>query len=171
MTKRVHFSKEYLTFDEVLLHHSMVEKSVYSFYRTPIQSEFIGYTLKELETELEDRIQEHDKISCLTLLSAMEALLKMDYLQRCYTKQKDNISRKFRELHKDKGARVSLEEDILAIWKEEGAGKNTFSQAVGALKYRHWLAHGRYWIPNLGREFDFDYLYALVCEIERLIAN
>lgn len=171
MTKRVPFSKENLTFDEVLSHHSIVEKSVYSFYRTALQPEFVGYTLQELENELENRIEEHDKNSCLTLLSAMEALIRMDYLQRCYTRQKDNISRKMRELHKESGPRASLEDDILALWKEESAVKNTFSQAIGAFKYRHWLAHGRYWIPKLGREFDFDYLYALACEIERLITN
>jgi hypothetical protein len=171
MTKRVPFSNENLTFGEVLSHHIIVQKSVYSFYRTPLQPEFIGYTLKELESELENRLEEHDKNSCLTLLSAMEALIRMDYLQRCYTRQKDNISRKFRELHKDSGARASLEDDILAVWKEEGIGKNAFSQAIGAFKYRHWLAHGRYWIPKLGRDFDFDYIYALACEIEKLIAD
>ena len=35
----------------------------------------------------------------------------------------------------------------------------------GAFKFRHWLAHGRYWDPNLGRKkYDFQSLYALAEE-------
>jgi hypothetical protein len=30
-----------------------------------------------------------------------------------------------------------------------------------AFLYRHWLAHGRYWKPKLGRVHDFDSLYLL----------
>jgi len=167
--KRVSFSHQNLTFDEVLGHHIIVEKSVYAYYRTTMQPEFVGYTLRELENELKNRMDEHDRTSCLSLLSAIEALLRMDYLQRCYEKEKDDISRKMRALHKQKGYRASLEDDILELWKQESASRETFSQAIAAFKYRHWLAHGRYWVPKLGREFDFDYLYALACELERLI--
>ena len=28
-------------------------------------------------------------------------------------------------------------------------------------RYRHWLAHGRYWTPKIGRECDYDDIYAL----------
>lgn len=171
MIKRVPFSNQHLTFDEVANHHSIVKNSVYSYYSSAVQPEFVGYTLEELESELEERINEHDKSSCLSLLAALEALIRIDYLQRCYEKQKDNVSRKLRELHKNKGSRASLEDDILEIWKEEDTVKRIASQAIGALKYRHWLAHGRYWKPKLGRDYDFDYLFALASELAEKIEN
>jgi hypothetical protein len=31
----------------------------------------------------------------------------------------------------------------------------------GAFRFRHWLAHGRYWTPKLGRRYDFDDVFAL----------
>jgi hypothetical protein len=30
-----------------------------------------------------------------------------------------------------------------------------------AFKFRNWLAHGRYWTPKLGRNYDFESLYLL----------
>jgi hypothetical protein len=161
MIKRVAFSNEHLTFEEVANHHSIVKKCVYSFYNSTIRPEFIGYTLAELESELEERINEQDKSSCLSLLAALEALIRIDYLQRCYEKLKDDVSKKMRGVHREKGSRASLEDDILDIWRGDDAMKSVASQVVGAFKYRHWLAHGRYWVPKFGRNYDFDYLYAL----------
>jgi len=32
--------------------------------------------------------------------------------------------------------------------------KQIISEYISVLNYRHWLAHGRYWVPKLGRNFD-----------------
>ncbi len=39
--------------------------------------------------------------------------------------------------------------DIDYIWKWYGE-----TQFRGALNFRHWLAHGRYWILNASRQYD-----------------
>jgi hypothetical protein len=31
----------------------------------------------------------------------------------------------------------------------------------GALNFRHWIAHGRYWEPKLGRAYGFADIYNL----------
>ena len=31
----------------------------------------------------------------------------------------------------------------------------------GAFKFRHWVAHGRYWVAKLGRKYDFAYVHLL----------
>jgi hypothetical protein len=31
----------------------------------------------------------------------------------------------------------------------------------GAFKFRHWLAHGRYWKPKFGRRYDFNDIYTI----------
>jgi len=123
--------------------------------RGSLPARFLGY------------IEELEKTSSLTLLSFLEAIFRVDYLTRCYRKEKDDLSRKFRVIYKKKANRASLENDILEIWKkhcydsEKREYLNLISELIGTLKYRHWLAHGRYWEPKLGRIFDYYYIYEL----------
>jgi hypothetical protein len=35
----------------------------------------------------------------------------------------------------------------------------------GAFNFRHWLAHGRYWEPKLGRNYDFVTVYGLAASV------
>jgi hypothetical protein len=100
--------------------------------------------------------------SALTILSALEAAFRIDYLQRCYLRQKDPLSRAFRDLHRRKQTRVRLETEIFDIWKEyTDVEAKLISDLRGAFNFRHWLAHGRYWEPKLGRKYDFVTVYAL----------
>ena len=79
------------------------------------------------------------------------------------------MSREFREMHKKRDARVSLEEDILAAWLEHSNALSVRPRLVSdlktAFKYRHWLAHGRYWTPKLGRKHSYDSLFILARDI------
>jgi hypothetical protein len=51
----------------------------------------------------------------------------------------------------------------LDLWKQEfPTQKLLLGELKGALNYRHWLAHGRYWEPKLGRKYDYESLYLLV---------
>jgi hypothetical protein len=110
------------------------------------------------------RLAEIDINSSLSLLSAVEAAFRFDYLQRCYMKKKDPLSRTFRGIHKHKGSRALLEDDILNGWKQCAIGlKDILGHLKGVLKYRHWIAHGRYWEPKLGRtKYDYQSVYQLV---------
>jgi hypothetical protein len=96
------------------------------------------------------------------LLSALEAAFRIDYLQRSYQRKKDKLSKTFRNLHQQKGSRASLEENILSVWKEHtSVPANLIGDLRGVFKYRHWLAHGRYWTPKLGQKYDYDSIYEL----------
>ena len=98
----------------------------------------------------------------MSLLSAIEASLRIDYLNRVYRREKDDLSKIFRKIHKNKANKASLEEDILSSWKKyHPSFQSIFSDLLGALKYRHWLAHGRYWGPKLGRQYDFYSIYII----------
>lgn len=95
-------------------------------------------------------------MAALAVLSSLEASFRVDYLVRCYEKKKDKISMAFRKLHKTKRDRPHLEGELLAVWKLAlPTVQPLISQLIGALKYRHWLAHGRYWTPKLGGKYDF----------------
>ncbi len=116
---------------------------------------YVGKTREELDEEFVFQIVELGQLSMLGMLASTEAALRVDYIERVANKKKDNVSRRFRKRYKERGVeKIRLEEDILDTWKEHGSGsqiKTAVGEFKSVLKLRHWLAHGRYWKPKLGR--------------------
>ena len=169
MPKRVGFSKEFLTLQKISDHYVDVEASL-RIYFSPVHPEFtyrfIAYTEKQLSSEYAERVKEVDIASALTTLAAVEAAFRIDYFQRCYLRKKDELSRALREIHRRKGSRVRLENEILEMWKVHTLGaKRIIGDLRSAFKFRHWLAHGRYWIPKHGQNYDYGTIYALANEV------
>jgi len=162
--KRVPFSNEELPIKEIEAYFVTTEKALRSFYQIN-NLYFTTYTVEELNNELERRIEELDKSTAFTILAAIEAHLRVDFLQRYYDKEKDPLSRKFRNLYKKKGDRPPLE-DILELWMQHLTRKSVISELRGALNYRHWLAHGRYWVAKWGRKYDFYDVLTLAINIQ-----
>jgi len=165
MAKVSRFSNLNLRFDAVAEQHGILQKSLRDFFIKHTDVRFVGYTLDELKKEQDERLSELDKASSLTILASIEASLRIDYLQRCEDRRKDSVSIRMREIYKNKADRAKIEDDILEVWKQEAALKAIAERAKAAFKYRHWLAHGRYLVPKLGRSYDFEYLVALASEI------
>ena len=135
-----------------------MEHSRCSFQRcrhhTQRASQDIGQT--RCREELGNRLAELDRNTTMSLLAA-EAAFRIDYLQRCYQRKKDWVSRQVSgNLQREKGSRVSLEDEIFEVWKSNTSGSNKLiSDLRGAFKFRHWMAHGRYWTPKLGQKYDY----------------
>ncbi|WP_376985193.1 hypothetical protein [Bosea sp. R86505] len=119
------------------------------------------YLAKEVTAELAERLTETDMRSSLVALARIEAALRQDYEVRCKSKMSDDVSIKFRKIHKKRGRKARLDEDILAVWTEhvDQSSRAIISKLRGMLKFRHWLAHGRYW--NHGTKYDFQDIYIL----------
>lgn len=164
MIRKVKFSGEQIPIDEIAQYHSDLEEALRAFYCED-NKRFTGYTIQELEEELNERLEELDKTSSLSLLSSIEASIRTDYLRRCYDRLKDPVSRRMRDLYRKKGTNASLKEDILEIWKQMIMPRTIISDIKAAFNYRDWLAHGRYWEPKLGRKYNFFDLYTLANEI------
>jgi hypothetical protein len=127
---------------------------------------FAGYTASEVRSELEQRIYESSIRSTFTLLTSLEASFRVDFDSRCRGRLKDDLSTYFRGIEKERGDRVRLNEDILEGWKlYSNAPPNLIAQLRGAFRFRHWLAHGRYWSPKLGRAYDFDFVFTITSAI------
>ena len=127
-------------------------KSVNEPFLFMTKENVLDYFAKQ-KTELENLVS-------LNIMASVEAAIRMDYLKRVYARKKDIISRSFRELHKEKGVRASLEDDILKIWKQEQPScKTALDNFKNASKLRHWLAHGRYWTPELGRNYNLNTIF------------
>lgn len=109
------------------------------------------------------RLRETDQRSAFFVMARLEAAFRVDYECRCRLRMKDELSKAFRRLWKLQTTRVSLDEDLFDLWKAHvSASRQLISELRGAFKFRHWLAHGRYWKPKLGRsKYDFDYVYDL----------
>lgn len=166
---RVTFSKRNVSISDFALHHSDMEESLRLYFSpnaATFSTRFFGDRIEEVDEQLEQRLVEVDMASALTVLSALEAAFRIDYLQRCYRKEKDPLSRAFRDLHKRKQTRVRLETEIFDIWKENtDVEAKLIGDLRGAFKFRHWLAHGRYWEPKLGRKYDFVTVYGLAASV------
>ena len=166
MAKKEAFSNQHQEIAQVENHRTDVTVAIKEYFRPrtgEYPERFLGYSITELNFELELRLTEIDITSSLSLLSAIEAAFRIDYLQRCYIRKKDPLSRAFREIHKLKGSKASLEDDILDSWKQNtSAPKVILGHLKGALKFRHWIAHGRYWEPKLGKtKYDYQSVYQL----------
>ncbi len=103
----------------------------------------------------------------MTLLASIEASFRVDYLQRTYARKKDDVSLAFRALYKKKQQKVSFSDDILQCWRDHSdVPAKLVGEIRGAFRYRDWLAHGRYWVARLGRQYDFETIYDLGRSVE-----
>lgn len=164
MGKRVAFSGQQLSLIEIATHHKDVELALRNLYLKSSLSNprLVGYTQKELYDEMKVRLEEEGLMLAMSVLAAVEAAFRIDYLQRVYDRKKDPLSRSFRDIHKQKGTRARLEDDILEGWRTKTTIPSTLiSDLRSAFGYRHWIAHGRYWEPKFGRKFDYFSIHTL----------
>jgi hypothetical protein len=173
--KKIGFSEENLNFSSIISHHIDTKEALKEYYinaykNNRLSNKFIGYTKYELLKEYKNRINELEKSTIFTILSSLEASFRVDYLKRSYSKSRDGLSRSFSEIYKKKENKASLEKDILELWKDHYPEyKPLISELIGAFKFRHWLAHGRYWTPKLGRKYDYSYIYELSLQIYKTL--
>jgi hypothetical protein len=118
---------------------------------------FNGMRPDTIETHFRTVLEALGHQFCLSLIAATEAVIRVDFLRRVYQRKKDPLSRRFRQLYAAPKAldsrRIRLR-DILEVWASEfPASIPAIGDFLGALGYRDWLAHGRYWVPKLGRRY------------------
>ncbi len=80
----------------------------------------------------------------LALCAAFEAFLHRDYRERVRLRSKGPVSAALRAVHKELGTKAGLEK-LLDCWKAGlGVPARAISELKQVMKYRNWLAHGRY---------------------------
>lgn len=117
-----------------------------------VEIKFNELSIAEITDYFEQSFEELEHLASFNFLSFVEASLRIDFVNKVKKKEKSELARKYREITKHKKNKVSLEQDIIETLKELLPSKRRiFSDYTGALNYRHWIAHGRYWNPKLGR--------------------
>jgi hypothetical protein len=155
-----------LTLVNIAEYHADVETSLRSYFslsNPQFFARFAGYLESEVVAELAERLSETDMRSALVVMARIEAAFRIDYQLRAKKqKQPDPVSTKFRKLYKQQGERVRLDEDIWETWRanvNDPAARALISSLRSVFKFRHWLAHGRYW--PVGNKYDFQVIYTL----------
>jgi hypothetical protein len=165
MAKQVALSDEQLALGDIDAHHRDLESSLTLYFSEgspAYAARFAGYASQEVHDELGERLDEAGLSSSLTVLAAVEAAFRIDYLRRCYERKKDPVSLALRAIYRRKQQKTSLEDEIFEAWINNSSGVRLIvGELRGAFRFRHWLAHGRYWEPKFGRRCDFDYLFVL----------
>lgn len=154
---------------EIAEYHNDVVDAVSFFWQPAYQQSdprFLGCTPEEFDDRLRalrsDRIEETEMRSTFALLAAVEAALRIDYFLRATRKRKDDLSRAFRTLYKDKEEWARFDEDLLDLWaRYYPERKRYISELRAALKFRHWFAHGRYEQRPANARFDYISIYDL----------
>ena len=164
MASNVVLSHEHLDIEEIDGRRRDVEAAIEAYFAlgNPSSAQrFFGYTPHEVQAEKGALLDESRRSSSMDLFGALEAAFRIDFLERCYRREKGDLSHAFRELHRSKGPHVSLEGDILPAWRRNSnVPQRIITSLKHAFKYRHWLAHGRYWSPRFPK-LDYDVVYSL----------
>jgi len=151
-----------LTLPAIANHHLLVEAALFDLFASPdhaVLVQYVGFSLDEVRG---GALSELGHTSSLSLLACVEAALRVDYNLRVSARGRSPLSRALRDVFREKDEHARLDDDILGAWKQHSTiGKPVISALIGAFKYRHWLAHGRYWPPKFGRTYDYLSVYAI----------
>ena len=158
-----------LLLDELEAYHQDVVSSLQLYFSPTaptFTARFAGEPQDQVVSTLKSRLDETDVRSTLAVLTSLEARFRVDFDIRCTRRLKDPLLFYFRKIWKvcgvgkGRGNRVRLDEDILEGWKmHTTASTLIIGELRGAFRFRHWLAHGRYW--NVERKYDFEYVHLM----------
>ena len=168
--KRVEFSPSGMNLElvEIANHYELINSTMANFYLGDSPSFLSRYafsTPTQISSEYQGARKEFEMSVCLTILASLEAGFRMDYLHRVDRKLKDGLSRAFIKIYRREKLKVGFE-TILETWKRHAPSSDVYIRELkGALAYRHWLAHGRYWRPKLARVHGYTDIYNLAYNI------
>jgi hypothetical protein len=138
-------------YDDVQASLTGAEQRILSGADTP--SRWVGATPEEVRRHFDKCRDVTEHVAALMLVAAAEAVLREDFEQRIRDRPKDGgVRRAFQQIKRERGTKIRLDEDILEAWTTHRATARTAIAGFrSALKFRHWMAHGQWWTPKLGR--------------------
>lgn len=133
-------------------------------------SQFFGLKETEVQARATAVKQELSHLCSLCVMAYIESLFRIDSYIRVKHKYKGDITSKVKTLLVDKKSIPLVRfEDLLAVWAEEYTDDSELFRSIkNSFKFRHWIAHGRYWQldDNIVKHFAFTDMFLLAQEIE-----
>ncbi|QWT20236.1 hypothetical protein KPL74_21145 [Bacillus sp. NP157] len=140
-------SPRFPTYREVVNHHDLVRGAVEVAFCT--RDTFEGANDLELSNTRRDTINRLGRQGVISLMACLEASFRVDYLYRAKRKLKDPLSRRLIRVFHRKRRKAALMDDLVKTWLKEGHLSHVEYNRIGtAYEFRHWLAHGEYWLPK-----------------------
>lgn len=165
-----------LQLDQINIFYQMSSDAIQKYYDSILNDNIqppprlFGAPTNQVTDERRAQLSELECNVVLTILATIEAWFRLDYSSRAREKASDALSMKFRKIHKKVGLKASLKRHILKEWRNILLeDKDTISEYKGALKYRNWLAHGRYWAP--AQKYDYLGAYQIAEKIKTIVPN
>jgi hypothetical protein len=158
--------------DEIKQTYRILVGSINTWFQTKkyLSDEyFLFKTGIEIEQMKNIQLNEVERYTSFDIIASIEAMFVIDYYRRCEKKLKDDLSRDFRVMHKkvEKKGRVEFKKHILDIWIKYNPHNELLKELNTIFKYRHWIAHGRYWLLKINSsKYDFQYLYMICSQIK-----
>jgi hypothetical protein len=165
MASRVSFSYQELSLEAVAVYHADVQAGLFDFFAGKSKTLLDRYADELIDDARGKAFAELDLSSSFSVLSSVEAAIRLDYLSRAYGRWRDPLSKAMKALHDEKENRASVTDHLISLWRDHTTvSRALLSEVIGAFNYRHWLAHGRYWTPKLGRRYDYETIYEIAQE-------
>ncbi|WP_109484043.1 hypothetical protein [Paraburkholderia sp. C35] len=114
-----------------------------------VDPRFVGALEEDINTYFAALRRDTELLAILDLIASTEAAIRVDFANRADKHVRDSsaLATTFKALRKKKKERISLEDHILVEWKRLAPEiKSRIDEFEHVLDYRHWLAHGRYWL-------------------------
>lgn len=138
-------------------------------FATPLQDNF-GLTFDMVDAQAALTIQESEQLATMALFAAVEAGLQIDYQNRIRRRVKKGkvlrqLYKKINEATTRKKLQAPAVELLLDSWKQVHPQiAQLAGDLLAAFRYRHWLAHGRYWVFR-GNAISHDLLFHLASRL------
>lgn len=127
-------------------------------------TDFLLKTSVQIQRMYQEKLKYIDSVYILELVACCESYFRYEYMFRSTNRMKDELSKKLQILYAVKRERAHFSEDLLHVWKDYLiVTQGTLNQFYELIRYRDWLAHGRYW--NLRGNLDLKYGYQTVYNI------
>ncbi|HCA5926970.1 TPA: hypothetical protein MXS88_005472 [Klebsiella pneumoniae] len=162
----LHIDIDYVVHKKIALDRAVILR--YSTKNPDYHADFVGLSEPEIEREKDLILKENDTTHCLLLLTAIEAIFLLDADQKYCNKKRDPLSRKIKEIYdKTKGEKIKLDDDLIntRMNEDDARLKKDYNDLKTCFKFRHWLAHGRYWHPKRIKNFYFDSILIVIDSI------
>lgn len=147
----------------------------YSESNPHYEVDFVGRSKKDVETEAGNVKKELSHVCGMCVMAYIESLFRIDCYVRANHKYKGELTGKIIEMLRDKKSIPLIRfEDLLGVWKDAFSDEaDLFRDINSCLKFRHWIAHGRYWKldDNIDVHFDFDDVFRLAKRIEETLGT
>jgi hypothetical protein len=117
-------------------------------------SRFFGMTAEEFDQALSELRRELDHHCVFMLTASFKAVFQTDLQDRVRRRRKDPLSKALRSWWMQSRRRrkekwIDLA-SLLDEWKTATGHRHVIGRLKSLLLFRHWLAHGRYWVERSG---------------------